>query len=138
MDFNVNTEIKQSKINGLYQEVEAMKRDRAALKERIDTNTAEIIQHIVKNGNVIAYKDNTPYVLTVKDTVSKKLDKDQLAIDLDVSKSYIDLFGVAQLVEEGKLTAEKLKTYEYEEPTQKLSARKAKKSDMELIFGGKR
>ncbi|MGM8215150.1 hypothetical protein ACLIA0_06170 [Bacillaceae bacterium W0354] len=137
MDFNVNTEIKQSEINGLYQEVEELKKERAKLKDQIDNKTDKIIQHILNHGKVIAYKDNVPHVLLVKNGQATKFDKSRLANDLDISTRELNLIGVAELVEEGRISAKKLKDYEYEEATQKLKARKAKKTDMELILGGR-
>ncbi|PWA08628.1 hypothetical protein DCC39_14405 [Pueribacillus theae] len=138
MDVNVQTNIKQSEINGLYQEVESLKKQRIQLKENIDKKTDKIISHILKHGNVLAYKDNVPHVLTVKNGKTKKFDKSALANDLDVTIKELDLIGIAELVEENRVTAQKLKDYEYDEPTQKLKARKAKKSDIELILGGPR
>lgn len=133
MDVNVNTHLKQSEINGLFNEVEQIKKQRASLKEQIDKKTDKIISHILKNGNVLAYKDNVPHILTVKNGKKRKFDKSLLANDLGVTQSELNLIGVAELVEEKRITAEELKKYEYDEPTQKLKARKAKKSDMELL-----
>lgn len=135
---NVNTQIKQSEINGLFQEVEQMKKDREKLKDQSDSKTEKIISHILKNGNVIAYKDNLPHVLTVKNSISRKFDKSQLAADMEMTTKELDLIGIAELVESGKISSKKLEEYYYDEPTQKLKARKAKKSDIELIFGGAR
>ena len=137
MDFNVNTEIKQSEINGLYQQVEELKKQRANLKDQIDAKTEKIIKHILEHGKVIAYKDNVPHVLMVKNSQVKKFDKSKLANDLDVSSRELNLIGVAELVEENRITSSKLKDYNYEETVQKLKARKATKGDMELILGGR-
>ncbi len=136
MDFNVRTEIKQSEINGLFQEVEQLKKDRTRMKETIDKKTEKIISHILKHGNVIAYKNDFPHVLTVKNVEVKKFDKTQLASDLDMTARELNLIGVAELVESNRITSEKLKEYEFYENDQRLKATKAKKRDMELIFGG--
>lgn len=133
MDVNVNVQYKESDINGLYQEVEQLKKKRTVIKEHIDQKTETIVSHILKHGNVLAYKDDVPHVLTVKDGESKKFDKSSLAAQLNMSVSELNLIGVAEVVEEGRITVNKLKDYEYKEPTQKLKARKAKKSDMELL-----
>jgi len=135
---NVNTEIKQSEINGLFQEVEQLKKDRIKIKDQIDKKTDTIINHILKHGNVIAYKDDMPHVLTVKNVTSRKFDKSKLATDMDMTQSELDLIGIAELVEERRLTSKTLDEYYYDEATQKLKARKAKKVDIELIFGGRR
>ncbi|MGN8647917.1 hypothetical protein ACTNEO_05180 [Gracilibacillus sp. HCP3S3_G5_1] len=137
MDINVRTQVQQSEINGLFQEVEKLKKDRIKLKEQIDAKTEKIISHILKHGNVLAYKDNMPHVLTVKNGETKKFDKAALATDLDISTKELNLIGVAELVENNRITAERLKEYEFYENTQKLKARKAKKSDIELILGGR-
>lgn len=137
MDFNVNTEIKQSEINGLYQEVEELKKQRTRLKDQIDAKTEKIIKHILEHGKVIAYKDKVPHVLLVKNGRATKFDKSKLAHDLDISTRELNLIGIAELVEEKRITSSKLKDYEYEETVQKLKARKATKSDMEIILGGR-
>jgi hypothetical protein len=133
MDVNANVHFKQSEINGLFQEVEELKRQRALLKEEIDKKVDKIIRHIQKNGNVIAYKNNVPYVLSIKQKISKKFDKSQLANDVGKSTSELNLIGVAELVEERKITSQQLKQYEHEEENIVLKARKAKKSDIDLL-----
>lgn len=135
-DINFQSRVKQSEINGLFQETEELKKQRAHIKEQIDSKTEKIISHILKNGNVLAFKDDTPHVLTVRNTESKKFDKSALASELEISSRELNLIGVAELVEENLITSDKLKEYEYYETIQKLRATKAKKSDIELIFGG--
>lgn len=136
-DFNVKTNIQQSEINGLFQEVESLKKQRTQMKESIDAKVEKIISHILKNGNVLAYKDDQPHVLTVTNGQTTKFDKSLLASDLEVTVKELDYVGVAEMVEEKRVTSEKLNEYFYQEPTQKLKARKAKKVDIELIFGGR-
>lgn len=137
MDMNIRTHIQQSEINGLFQEVEQLKRQRTNLKETIDKKTDKIISHILKNGSVIAYKNDVPHVLTVKNGSARKFDKAKLADDTGRTQSELDVVGIAELVEESKVSSKRLEEYFYEEPTQTLKARKAKKSDLELIFGGR-
>ncbi|MCG1029283.1 hypothetical protein J5S49_13380 [Virgibacillus halodenitrificans] len=137
MDINVRTQVQQSEINGLYNEMEQIKNQRKNLKESIDKKEEKIISHILKHGNVLAYKDNVPHVLTVKNGQTTKFDKSSLANDLGVTVSELDYVGVAEFVENKKLTSQKLNEYYYQEPKQTLKARKAKKSDIELILGGK-
>lgn len=133
MDINVKVNFKASEINGMFKEVEEMKRERAHLKDQIDKKTERIIKHILENGNVLAYKDDRPYVLTVKSRTTKTFDKSQLASDTGKSTTELNLIGVAELVEEQKTSSEQLKRYRYEEVKQVLKARKAKKSDIELL-----
>lgn len=136
-DFNVRTQVQQSEINGVFQEIESLKKQRIEMKETIDKKTDIIISHILKHGNVLAYKDDQPHVLTVKNGQTTKFDKSALASDLDVTVKELDYVGVAEMVEEKRVTSQKLNDYFYQEPTQKLKARKAKKADIELIFGGR-
>lgn len=135
MDINVNTKLKQSEINGLFQEMEQLKNKRKQLKELIDQKQETIINHILKNGNVLAYKDNVPHILTVKDVTLKKFDKATLADDVGRTQAELNAVGIAEIVEENKISSEELRDYFYEEPKQTLKARKAKKSDIELIRG---
>lgn len=135
MDINVNTKLKQSEINGLFQEMEQLKNKRKQLKELIDQKQETIINHILKNGNVLAYKDDVPHILTVKDVTVKKFDKATLADDVGRTQAELNVVGIAEIVEENKISSEKLRNYFYEEPKQTLKARKAKKSDIELIRG---
>jgi len=138
MDLNVNTEIKQSAINGLFQEVEELKVQRAHLKEAMDMKIEKIVNHIKEHGNVLAYKNNEQHVLSIKNGTAIKLNKATLANDLNITQRELNLIGVAELVEEKRITSERIKEYEYEEPTQRLHARKAKRTDIELILGGPR
>lgn len=133
MDVNVNTHMKQSEINGLYNEMEELKNKRKTLKELIDKKEEKVVQHILEHGNVLAYKDNVPHILTVKNGSTRKFDKGRLAEDTGRTQKELNYVGVAELVEENKVSSEELEGYFYEEPTQKLKARKAKKSDMDLL-----
>lgn len=137
MDINVRTQVQQSEINGLFNDIEALKKERQKLKDSIDKKTDKIISHILENGNVLAYKDNVAHVLTVKNGNTTKFDKSALAEKLGVSTKELDYVGIAEFVEEKKITSGELNEFYYQEPTQKLKARKAKKSDIELIFGGR-
>ncbi len=138
MDVNVNTHMKQSEINGLYNEMEELKTKRKRMKETIDTKEDKIIKHILEHGNVMAYKDNVPHILTVRNTDTNKFDKARLADDTNRTQKELNYVGVAELVEEQKLSSDQLEEYFYKEPKQTLKARKAKQSDIELMFGGKR
>jgi len=138
MDVTIKVGMKQSEINGLFNEIEEFKRQRSHLKAGMDKKTETIIDHILNNGNVLAYKDNEAHVLTVANSSSRKFDKSKLADDVARTQKELDVVGIAELVETDKLSSEKLSEYFYDEPTQKLKARKAKKSDIELLTGGGR
>ena len=138
MDIDVNTHLKQSEINGLYNEIEQLKNKRKQDMELIKQKEEKIISHILNHGNVLAYKDNIPYILTVKNGSSRKFDKAKLADDTGRAQSELNVIGIAELVEENQVSSEQLEEYFYEEPTQKLKARKARKADIELIFGGRK
>lgn len=137
MDVNINAHMKQSEINGLYNEMEQLKNKRKQDLELIQTKEDQIIKHILKHGNVIAYKDNVAHVLTVKNGSTRKFDKAKLADDVGRSQSELNVVGIAEIVEDKKISSKQLEDYFYEEPTQKLKARKAKKSDMELLGGSR-
>lgn len=138
MDIDIKVGMKQSEINGLFNEIEEFKRQRSHLKDGMDKKTETIISHILKHGNVLAYKDNEAHVLTVTNGSARKFDKSKLADDVARTQKELDMVGIAELVETGKLSSEQLSEYFYDEPTQKLKARKAKKSDIELLTGGGR
>lgn len=137
MDVNINTHIKQSEINGLFNEMEELKNKRKRDLELIQTKEDQIVNHILKHGNVLAWKDHSAYVLTVKSGTSRKFDKATLAEDVGRPQSELNVVGIAELVEDKKISSEQLEKYFYDEPTQKLKARKAKKSDMELLGSGR-
>lgn len=133
MDVNVNVQFKQSEINGLYQKLEEKKRQRAILKEEIDQITDKIIRHIKEHGNVLAYKNDKPHILSVVGKTTKKFDKSELAQDTGRAPAELNLIGVAELVEERKTTSEQLKKYQHEEVKQVLKSRKAKRSEIDLL-----
>ena len=133
MDVNVNTHMKESEINGLYNEMEQLKNKRKQDLELIQTKEDQIIKHILKHGNVLAYKNNVAHILTVKNSYSRKFDKARLADDVGRTQAELNVIGIAEIVEDGKVSSEKLEEYFYDEPIQKLKARKAKQSDMDLL-----
>jgi hypothetical protein len=133
MDVNVNVNFKASEINGLFQQLEEKKNKRAALKEEMDQITEKIIGHILKNGNVLAYKNDKPHILSVVGRTAKKFDKSELANDTGVEPKDLNLIGVAELVEDKKTSSEQLKKYQHEEVKQVLKARRAKKAEIDLL-----
>lgn len=133
LDINVNVNMSESEINGLFNQLEEMKRQRQVLKDQIDVKTEKIIQHIIDHGNVLAYKNDVPHILTIGSRFTNKFNKAQLASDTGTSEKELNYVGVAELVEVKTVTSEKLKSYYQEEPKRVLKARKAKKSDLELL-----
>lgn len=136
-DIQIKTHIQQSEANGKYQQIEDIKRQRANLKEQQDKLEGELIHHIRNNGSVLAFKNDTPYVLTAGNVSITKLDKKQLAEDLGIPQKDLSAEGIAELVEEKRLTSEMIRSAMFTETDTRLKARKAKKSDLELIFGGR-
>lgn len=133
MDVNISVNYKASEINGLFNEIEQMKRQRMALKERIDGKTDEIIHHIKKHGNVLAYKNNVPHVLSVIGRTSTKFDRASFAEKVGLPQSELNLIGVAELVEKKKTTSDEMEAYLKDEVKHVLKARKAKKSEIDLL-----
>lgn len=133
MDVNINVNYKASEISGLFNEVEQMKRKRSVLKESIDKKTDEIIRHIQKNGNVLAYKGDVPHVLSVAGRTSTKFDKSAFAEKVDRPQSELNAIGIAEVVEDKLITSSEMEKFLVDETKQVLKARKAKKSDIDLL-----
>ena len=136
-DMQIKTHIRQSEANGKYQQIEDIKRQRANLKDQQDKLEGELIHHIRNNGSVLAFKNDLPYVLTAGNVTTTKLDKKQLADELEVPQKELSAQGIAELVEEKRLTSDMIRSAMFSETEPRLKARKAKKSDKELIFGGR-
>ncbi|MEY9976537.1 hypothetical protein [Lysinibacillus sp. RC79] len=134
-DLQINTQIQHSEANGLYQQIEDIKRQRANLKNQQDKLEGKLFDHIQKHGKVLAYKNNLPYVLTVGNVTKSVLNKKELAAELEVPQKDLNTQGIAELVEEQRLTSDMIRSATHSESDLKLKARKARKSDIELIFG---
>lgn len=134
-DLQINTQIQHSEANGLYQKIEDIKRQRANLKEEQDKLQGKLFDHIQKHGKVLAYKNDIPYVLTVGNVTKSVLNKKELAEELEVPQKDLNTQGIAELVEEQRLTSDMIRSATYSESDIRLKARKARKSDIELIFG---
>lgn len=135
-DFNIQTLKKESQANGKFNEMRALKRQIANLQEKLEDVVDELITTVEREGKLIAWTDGEPmpYVLTVKHGERNVLDKASLAEDLGVSASSLNTVAFVELGNEQIVTPETLKEHSYKESTKQLSARKAKKSDLELIF----
>ncbi|WP_312506898.1 hypothetical protein [Lysinibacillus sp.] len=134
-DLQINTQIQHSEANGLYQQIEDIKRQRANLKEEQGKLQDKLFSHIQKHGKLLAYKNDIPYVLTVGSVTKSVLNKKELAEELEVPQKDLNTQGIAELVEEQRLTSDMIRSAIYSESDIRLKARKARKSDIELIFG---
>lgn len=133
MDENIQVNFKPSTVNGLFNELNEMKKQKSHLEDAIEIKTRKIIDEIEKNGNMIAYKFDVPYVLSIGTRNSIKLNKEDLANDVGVSQSELNLIGVAELVEERKLTSDQIKSSQYAESKRVLKARKASKKEVDVL-----
>ena len=133
MDENIQVNFKPSTVNGLFNELNEMKKKKSHLEDAIEIKTRKIIDEIEKNGNMIAYKFDVPYVLSIGTKNSIKLNKEDLAHDVGVSQSELNLIGVAELVESKKLTSDQIKSAQYAESKRVLKARKASKKEVDVL-----
>ncbi len=134
-DIQIRTTIAQSEANGLYQKLNDIKKSIAKLEEQAEDVKYELIKSIKTHGKVLAYKDNIPYILTVSTSNSNRLDKKGLAEDIGVSASELNTVGIVELTESKNLSSTLVKSHIHSVPEEKLKERKAKRSDIELIFG---
>lgn len=132
-DIDVSVQMKPSQVNGLFQQIEDMKRQRLVLKEQIDAKTEEIIDYIVKNGNVLAWKNDQAFILTVGSKEQNVFNKAQLAADTGVAENALNMLGIVELVEDNRTSSEQLKDYYQIQSKPALKARKAKKKDIEMF-----
>ncbi|QJT70366.1 hypothetical protein [Microcystis phage MaeS] len=133
MDIDVSVQMKPSQANGLFQEIEDIKRQRLMLKDKLDAKTEELADYILKNGNIIAYKNDVPYVVTVGSKENTVFNKAQLSSDTGESESNLNLVGIAKLVEDHRVSSETLKDYYQVNSKPAIKARKAKKKDLEMF-----
>lgn len=136
VDYNVQTVIRDSKGAGLYNKVLGLRAAKKNLEEQLEDAVEQLLDVVESEGTVIAYKDGEPmpYILNVSRGTRSVLDKETLAADLGVAQSDLNAEGYVELGNENKLTPERLKEYKHEEITRKLSARKAKKSELQIIY----
>jgi hypothetical protein len=132
-DIDVSVQMKPSQANGLFQQIEDIKRQRLVLKEQLDSKVDELIEYIIKNGNVLAWKNDQAYILTVGSKEQTVFNKAQLATDTGVSESELNVIGIVELVEDQRTSSDQLRDYYQVNSKQALKARKAKKKDIEMF-----
>jgi|GEM_PF-1757197 len=133
MDVNVNTHMKQSEINGLFNEVEVLKNQRKKDMDLVKKKTEKIIESLEPKQEILVYKNDEPYLLKVEIKKSKKFDRAELANDLGVTQNKLNIPGVAELVEENKIQSEDLEDYWFQEAEPKIKVKKATKRDVEKL-----
>lgn len=124
----------RAKINGLFNEIEVLKNERKRDMDLIKMKEEAILKTLKVGQEVIVYKNDEPYILTVNVKRSTKFDKSLLADDIGVSQSKLNIPGVAELTEEGKIASSNLENYWTEEEKEKLSTKKATKQDVERLM----
>lgn len=124
----------RAQINGLFNEIEVLKTDRKRDMDLIKAKEDDILRMLDVGQEVIVYKNNEPYVLTVNIKRSTKFDKTLLADDIGVSQSQLNIPGVAELTEVGKITSNSLDYYWTEEEDVNLKAKKATKKEVERLM----
>ncbi len=124
----------RAKINGLFNEMEDLKKQRKQDMELIKSIEEHIFKILKVGQEVIVYKNDEPYVLFINVRRSAKFDKEKLANDIGVSQSSLNIPGVAELTEKGKITTSSLENYWDEDEDLKLKAKKATQKDVERLM----
>ena len=109
----------------------SLKADRSAISENLKQLTEHLIDYVKTTGPILVYKNDRPVMLSTVHKITQKLNKEALADDLGVTAKNLTPVKIAKLVEEKKLTSEKIKGYEEEEFSVKLQTRKAKKEEID-------
>lgn len=96
-------------------------------KELIKVSLGKMLKENHMHEHRVMVDSDNDVKVTVGEKTTKKLDKEELANDLGIS---LDAAGkkdiLIKMVEEGRLTHQKYKGYEYEETKQSISIRKVK------------
>lgn len=124
----------RSKINSLFNDIEMLKKERKRDLELIKQKEDEILDSLKVGQEVLVYKNDEPYILTVNIKKSTRFNKADLANDVGVSQSQLNIPGVAELTEKGKITSSGLDRYWNEEEDLKLKVKKATKKDVERLM----
>lgn len=123
-----------AKINGLFNDIEQLKNERKKGLESINIMTERIIDSLKVNQEVLVYKNDEPHILKVVIKTSTKFDKSELADDLGVSQSFLNIPGVAELVEDNKVQSEDLEDYWFQEEESKIKVKRATEKDVERLM----
>ena len=123
----------RSKINALFNEIEALKTERKRKMELIKTKEEEILNTLKVGQEVIVYKNDEPYILTINIKKTTKFDKAELADDVGVSQASLNIPGVAELTEKRKITYNSLEKYWKKEEEPKLKIKRATQKDVERL-----
>jgi len=136
VDYNIQTMLRESKGNGLFNKMRSLKSQIASMNDQLESVMDDLISVVEKEGKVVAHVDGEvlPYILTVKPSERSVLDKKELADNLGVTESVLNTKGFVELANEKKVTPQMIEEYSYKQPSKRLSVRKAKKSDLEMIY----
>lgn len=124
----------RSKINSLFNDIEMLKKERKRDLELIKQKEDEILDSLKVGQEVLVYKNDEPYILTVNIKKSTRFNKADLANDVGVSQSQLNIPGVAELTEKGKITSSGLDRYWNEEEETKIKVKKATSTDVERLI----
>ncbi|MED3648532.1 hypothetical protein P4637_17510 [Halalkalibacterium halodurans] len=120
-----------SEVNARFREIQELKTNRSNLKTQEDQRLEAIMAYVKKNGPVLVYKGDKAILLEIKPKTTKKLDKQALAESLGMAVKQLSAATMAKLVEQGKLTSQRIAEFETVEVTDRLSQRKARKREIE-------
>ena len=124
----------RSKINSLFNDIEMLKKELKRDLELIKQKEDEILDSLKVGQEVLVYKNDEPYILTVNIKKSTRFNKADLANDVGVSQSQLNIPGVAELTEKGKITSSGLDRYWNEEEETKIKVKKATSTDVERLI----
>ncbi|ODS08327.1 hypothetical protein BSHJ18_00031 [Bacillus velezensis] len=119
-----------SQVNAFFQELNQAKKDRSALASHISAKTARLVAYLRQNGPVLVYREDKATMIEAVKKVSVKFDKAKLASLVGLSAAVLSPIKIAELVEQGKITAAQVEGCQYEEEDYKLKTRKAKKKEI--------
>lgn len=116
-----------AKVNAAVNEIEELKSERRRNTDLIGMKTEKLIKMIELNKTYLVYKNDEPHLLQAQEKTTEKFNRNQMAEDLDVNPGDLNIPGVVDLVEDGKIDIQQANSYWYEEMNVKLSLKKATK-----------
>ncbi|MFN2746937.1 hypothetical protein ACINLE_17640 [Bacillus sp. z60-18] len=119
-----------SQANAYFQDLNQEKKNRAALSATISKRTALLVAYLRQNGPVLVYRDDTATIIEAVKKTSVKFDKAKLGAAVGLPSAALNPIKIAELVENGKLSAAQVEACQYEEEDYKLKMRKAKKTEI--------